>query len=84
MSSGAQAQATTAIAKAAHRLHQEAKGHMRLANQHRRRAATLYAEVEELQRTCLHLGIQLDLTPPQTMNAQGGTDGDRSTTRDED
>lgn len=63
----------TAIAQAARRLHQEAKGHMRLARQHRQRAATLYAEVEQLAISCQGLGIELDLSIP--IKAQGGPNG---------
>jgi len=71
-----QAQAAQ-IAKAGRRLHQEAKGHMRSARHHRDRARTLYAELEELQKTCVELGINLDLEAPIT-NPPGGTSGNRS------
>jgi sugar phosphate isomerase/epimerase len=56
------AQAAHPVKKAAARLEQEAKGHMRLSHQHRERAKTLYRELEELQRRCAEYGIELELT----------------------
>lgn len=50
---------TTPIVKAARRLHQEAKGHMKLSNQHRQRAATLHRDVEELRVTLAKMGVEL-------------------------
>lgn len=50
---------TTPIVKAAQRLHEEAKGHMTQARQHRQRAATLHRDVEELRKACEELGVEL-------------------------
>jgi hypothetical protein len=59
MATTGEAQATQ-IAKAARRLHQEAKGHTKLANQHRNRAATLHRDVEELKNVLAAAGIKLE------------------------
>lgn len=75
MTMSAQAPAT-AIAKAARRLQQEAEGHSQLARQHRKRALTLYRELDELVARCAECGIEVELHPVEmTANAQGGNGG---------
>lgn len=52
---------TTPIVQAARRLHQEAKGHTKLANQHRQRAKTLHKDVDQMREQLKAMGIDLVL-----------------------
>jgi hypothetical protein len=76
MTVNAQAQA---LAKAGRRLQEEAQGHMRLSRQHRKRAATLYRELDELIANCREYGIQLDIRSLQAPITLAGVTSEHST-----